>query len=83
MYVPITIDDILSADSRRMSFRCSILQPNSYSRVVVVNGEHKILIFANRALHPGEEITYDYKFPFEEESIPCGCGALDCIGRMN
>ena len=33
--------------------------------------------------HSGEEITYDYKFPVEDGSLRCTCGAPNCIGRMN
>lgn len=31
----------------------------------------------------GEELCYDYKFPIEEEKIPCHCGAENCRGTMN
>lgn len=58
-------------------------QPNSYSRIVTVDGEKKIIIFALRDLAKGEEVTYDYKFPLEEEGLPCRCGAANCRGRMN
>ncbi len=37
------------------------LQPNSYSRLISVEGEKKIVIFALRSLQPGHEVTYDYK----------------------
>ena len=43
----------------------------------------KIIIFAMRALRAGEEVLYDYKFPFEEEEIECNCGSPNCAGRMN
>jgi histone-lysine N-methyltransferase MLL1 len=63
--------------------RVVLLQPNSYSKIIQVEGEKKIVIFACRPLFRGEEVTYDYKFPFEEEKIPCRCGAANCRGRMN
>ena len=43
----------------------------------------KIIIFAMRSLAAGEEVLYDYKFPFEEEEIQCNCGSPNCAGRMN
>lgn len=43
----------------------------------------KVVIFADRAIEPGEEITYDYKFPFEESKITCKCGTPRCRGTMN
>jgi len=60
--------------------------PNAYAKVVAVdkNGqEPKIIVFAARDVAAGEEITYDYKFPVEDGSLRCTCGALNCIGRMN
>ncbi len=59
------------------------VQPNSYSKIVSVEGDKKIVIFALRDLRADEEVTYDYKFPFEEEKLPCSCGAKNCRGRMN
>lgn len=43
----------------------------------------KVIIFASRNIEAGEEITYDYKFPFEESKIVCKCGAPKCRGTMN
>ena len=42
-----------------------------------------IIIFANRIIQPGEEITYDYKFPIEDNKLKCYCGAARCQGTMN
>ena len=62
-------------------------QPNAYAKVINVdNGcglEKKIVIFAKRDIAAYEEITYDYKFPVEDGSLRCTCGAPNCIGRMN
>jgi len=59
---------------------------NAYAKVVAVdknNVDKKIIVFANRDIALGEEITYDYKFPVEDGSLKCTCGAPNCIGRMN
>ncbi len=60
---------------------------NAYAKVVTVNTnlglEKKIVVFANQDIQVGEEITYDYKFPVEDGSLRCTCGAPNCIGRMN
>jgi len=45
--------------------------------------DQKIVVFAKRDIKAGEEITYDYKFPIEDGSLRCTCGAPNCIGRMN
>jgi hypothetical protein len=67
--------------ARFMNHSCD---PKAFARVVVVeNNEKKIVIFAKRTIEAFEEVTYDYKFPIEDEAIRCDCGAVNCIGRMN
>jgi histone-lysine N-methyltransferase SETD1 len=62
-------------------------RPNAYAKIVTVDTElgpdKKIVVFSNRDIAAGEEITYDYKFPVEDGSLKCTCGAPNCIGRMN
>jgi hypothetical protein len=36
-----------------------------------------------RRLKRGEELTYDYKFPLEDEKIPCSCRSKKCRKYMN
>ncbi|KAI9907970.1 hypothetical protein PsorP6_004642 [Peronosclerospora sorghi] len=58
--------------------------PKAFARIVAVEGgDKKIVIFAKRAIAAGDEVTYDYKFPIEDEAIRCDCNASNCIGRMN
>ncbi|CAH0481379.1 unnamed protein product [Peronospora belbahrii] len=58
--------------------------PKAFARIVAVEGgEKKIVIFAKRGIAVGDEVTYDYKFPIEDEAIRCDCNAPNCIGRMN
>lgn len=40
-----------------------------------MDGQKKIIIFAKHDIEEGEELTYDYKFPIEDDKIPCLCGA--------
>ncbi|XP_011298309.1 histone-lysine N-methyltransferase trithorax [Fopius arisanus] len=58
-------------------------EPNCYSRVVDILGKKHILIFALRRIAQGEELTYDYKFPFEDIKIPCTCGSRRCRKYLN
>lgn len=61
-------------------------EPNCCCRVITSESDsHHIVIFASRDINIGEEITYDYKFNVEEESLKlkCRCGASSCLGRMN
>lgn len=59
------------------------LQPNCYAKVVTFESEKKIVIYSKRDIGVNEEITYDYKFPIEDEKIPCLCGAAQCRGTLN
>ncbi|RCH96315.1 histone methyltransferase set1, partial [Rhizopus stolonifer] len=54
--------------------------PNCSAKIITVDKQKKIVIYANRDIEPGEEITYDYKFPIEADKIPCLCGSKYCKG---
>lgn len=60
-------------------------EPNCATRVVVVGGEKKILLFTSRDVAAGEELTYDYMFKpdLPENEAPCDCGADKCRGIIN
>ncbi|KAI8513174.1 Histone-lysine N-methyltransferase setd1b [Branchiostoma belcheri] len=47
--------------------------PNCYAKIITVEGYKKIVIYSRRDIAVNEEITYDYKFPIEDEKIPCLC----------
>ncbi|EDO44546.1 predicted protein, partial [Nematostella vectensis] len=57
--------------------------PNCYAKVIAVENMKKIVIYSKRDIQVDEEITYDYKFPIEDEKIPCLCGAPQCRGTLN
>jgi histone-lysine N-methyltransferase SETD1 len=70
--------------------------PNSYVKVVVINGHDedksraplhmtkKIVFVAKKNLRKGDEMLYDYNFALEDDNeIACNCGAPNCKGRMN
>jgi hypothetical protein len=40
--------------------------------VIKIDGESKIVIYSRQPIAIGEEITYDYKFPIEDEKIRSG-----------
>lgn len=48
-----------------------------------MSGRPRICIYSKRAIAVGEELSYDYKFPLEEEKIKCLCGAEKCRGFLN
>jgi len=57
--------------------------PNCVTETVELADWH-IIIFANRRISRGEELSYDYKFDYEDDNkIPCLCGAKNCKKWMN
>ena len=57
--------------------------PNCSTRVERVAGTKRIMIYAIKDIPAGTEVTYDYKFPYEEVKIPCYCGSANCRGSLN
>lgn len=57
--------------------------PNCYAKVVTVESSKKIVIYSKRNIDIGEEITYDYKFPYDDDKIKCHCGSAQCRGFLN
>jgi histone-lysine N-methyltransferase SETD1 len=60
--------------------------PNCYTKIITVDGQKRIVVYAKKDIPEGEELCYDYKFPLEynpAKRIPCQCGAQNCRGFMN
>jgi len=81
------IDDDLVVDAtkkgnlgRLINHSCD---PNCTAKIITISGEKKIVIYAKQDIELGDEITYDYHFPIEQEKIPCLCGSAKCRGFLN
>ena len=62
--------------SRFINHSC---QPNCRSEL----DRGHIWIIAERNIAPGEEITFDYGFPFRDwAENPCRCGTAGCVGYI-
>ncbi|KAF8402254.1 hypothetical protein HHK36_013206 [Tetracentron sinense] len=72
-----------SIADRREHFIYNSLVPNCYSRVISVNGDEHIIIFAKRDIKRWEELTYDYRFFSIGEQLACYCGFPRCRGVVN
>ena len=54
-------------------------EPNSEARLI----DGRIWIVAVRTISPGEEITFNYSYDFDNyRDHPCRCGAESCVGYM-
>lgn len=73
---------ITGGPARYINHSCA---PNCITEVVTVEKENKIIISSCRRIQRGEELSYDYKFDFEDDQhkIPCHCGAVNCRKWMN
>ncbi|MCC7154971.1 MAG: SET domain-containing protein-lysine N-methyltransferase [Bryobacterales bacterium] len=72
-----TIDGSVGGSGAEYINHCC--EPNCYS--YITNGH--ILYMARQDIHPGEELTIDYRFEPNVERTPCHCGAPACRGTIN
>ncbi|KAL0897204.1 hypothetical protein Bca101_081165 [Brassica carinata] len=81
------IDDERVIDATRAGSIAHLINhscvPNCYSRVISVNGDEHIIIFAKRDIAKWEELTYDYRFFSVDERLSCSCGFPGCRGVVN
>ena len=57
--------------------------PNCVTQIISHAFSKKIVLYAKRDIQVGEELSYDYKFPLEDDKIPCHCGAKKCRKYLN
>lgn len=60
--------------------------PNCVAETLSLDCGTRIIITTRQVIERGEELTYDYKFDFEDnkaDRIPCLCGAVNCRKWMN
>ncbi|ORX58865.1 SET domain-containing protein [Hesseltinella vesiculosa] len=81
------VDDDMVIDATRqgniaryVNHSCS---PNCGTRIIRIDKQKRIVLYAKRDIEVGEELCYDYKFPLEDSKIPCHCGSRRCRKSLN
>jgi len=81
------VDEFLVIDATRKGnvarFINHSCDPNCFTKVMRVDRKPRVVIYSKRNIKIGTELTYDYKFPIEENKIPCTCGAIKCRLFLN
>uniref|UniRef100_A0AC35TLR7 Histone-lysine N-methyltransferase n=1 Tax=Rhabditophanes sp. KR3021 TaxID=114890 RepID=A0AC35TLR7_9BILA len=77
----VVIDATLTGNVARFINHCCV--PNCYAKVITVDKDPRIVFYSKTLIKKGDEITYDYKFPLEDEKIPCYCGHPGCRKFLN
>ena len=78
-----TLDDYWTIDGSVGGSGAEIINHSCEPNLRSWNFKRHILYMSRRLIHPGEELTVDYRFAPNIERVPCLCRAGNCRGTIN
>ncbi|KAI9484159.1 MAG: hypothetical protein EXX96DRAFT_561119 [Benjaminiella poitrasii] len=72
------IDTTRKGNIARFANHCCT--PNCSVKVMIIDKQKRVVIYAIRDIESGEEITYDYRYSIEADVFQCLCGSKFCKG---
>lgn len=72
-----------TVQSNRARFTNHSCDPNMVADIIHVQDRDLVVLRATREIPRFTELTFDYKFPYEEAKVQCLCNAWNCVGVMN
>jgi SET domain-containing protein len=78
-----TLDNYWTLDGAVGGSGAEYINHSCDPNIVTVIRQGHILYMSRRAIRKGEELTVDYNFSKDIETVPCSCGTALCRGTIN